>query len=68
MVGQPIEMSRSASEIRTPPPGFGQHTVEVLIEAGFTREEIDRLAEKGVIHPDRPPGDPGAPFAAAPGW
>ncbi len=50
MVGQPIEMSRSTSEIRTPPPGFGEHTHEVLSEAGFTREEIDALAEKGLIH------------------
>ncbi len=55
MVGQPIEMSRSTSEIRTPPPGFGEHTVEVLLEAGLTRDQIEALAEKGVIHPGAPP-------------
>ncbi len=58
MVGQPIEMSRSSSEIRTPPPGFGQHTVEVLLEAGFTRDQVDGLADKGVIHLGSPPGGP----------
>jgi crotonobetainyl-CoA:carnitine CoA-transferase CaiB-like acyl-CoA transferase len=56
MVGQPIEMSRSTSEIRTPPPGFGEHTVEVLLEAGLTRVEIEGLAEKGVIHCGSTPG------------
>jgi crotonobetainyl-CoA:carnitine CoA-transferase CaiB-like acyl-CoA transferase len=56
MVGQPIEMSRSTSEIRTPPPGFGEHTVEVLLEAGLTPDEIEGLAEKGVIHPGPAPG------------
>jgi crotonobetainyl-CoA:carnitine CoA-transferase CaiB-like acyl-CoA transferase len=49
LVGQPIEMSRSTSEIRTPPPGFGQHTVEVLTEAGFTTSEIETLARDGAI-------------------
>jgi crotonobetainyl-CoA:carnitine CoA-transferase CaiB-like acyl-CoA transferase len=50
MVGQPIEMSRSISEIRMPPPGYGEHTLEVLIEAGLAPDEVDRLAEKGVVH------------------
>jgi crotonobetainyl-CoA:carnitine CoA-transferase CaiB-like acyl-CoA transferase len=50
MVGQPIEMSRSTSEIRTPAPGFGEHTLEVLIEAGFAPDEVEGLAEKGVVH------------------
>jgi crotonobetainyl-CoA:carnitine CoA-transferase CaiB-like acyl-CoA transferase len=51
-------MSRSSSQIRTPPPGFGQHTVEVLLEAGYTRDQVDGLADKGVIHLGSPPGGP----------
>jgi crotonobetainyl-CoA:carnitine CoA-transferase CaiB-like acyl-CoA transferase len=57
VVGQPIEMSRSTSEIRRGAPAFGEHTGEVLTEAGFTAVEIDALAGAGVIQmgprPDR---------------
>ena len=49
MVGQPIEMSRSTSDIRTPPPGFGEHTLEVLIEAVYS-SDFSRII--------RPPIDP----------
>jgi crotonobetainyl-CoA:carnitine CoA-transferase CaiB-like acyl-CoA transferase len=49
LVGQPIDMSRSGSEIRRPAPGFGEHTAEVLAEAGFTADEIDALACTGAV-------------------
>jgi crotonobetainyl-CoA:carnitine CoA-transferase CaiB-like acyl-CoA transferase len=49
LVGQPIDMSRSQSEIRRPSPGFGEHTAEVLGEAGFTSDEIDALERAGAI-------------------
>ncbi|MGE3143386.1 MAG: CaiB/BaiF CoA transferase family protein [Hyphomonadaceae bacterium] len=31
------------------PPELGQHTAEVLREVGFSAEEIERLAEEGVV-------------------
>ena len=34
---------------RTPPPGLGAHTAEVLTEAGFTDQEISDLARDGVV-------------------
>ena len=49
LVGQAIEMSRSTSEIRRPAPRLGEHTAEVLGEAGFSREEIDGLVRDGVV-------------------
>ena len=33
-----------------PPPTLGQHSAEVLAEAGYTPEEIDRLVRSGATH------------------
>ena len=49
IVGQPIAMSRSTSEIRRPPPTLGQHTEEILAELGYESAEIDRLRKDGAI-------------------
>ena len=42
-------MSRSHSEIRRPPPLFGQHTAEVLAEAGYSDAEIQELVHSGAV-------------------
>ena len=49
IVGQPIIMSNSVSEIRRPPPKFGQHSREILCEFNFSKAEIDRLEKNGAI-------------------
>ncbi|MCB1550072.1 MAG: CoA transferase, partial [Hyphomicrobiaceae bacterium] len=49
IVGQPIEMSRSKSAIRRPPPKLGQHTDEVLGEIGLSAGEIAALKDKGIV-------------------
>jgi formyl-CoA transferase len=43
MVGQPVSLSRTPSNLVAPPPGRGQHTDEVLGEFGFNAEEIENL-------------------------
>jgi crotonobetainyl-CoA:carnitine CoA-transferase CaiB-like acyl-CoA transferase len=35
--------------IRRPAPGAGEHSVEILLEQGFTRDEIDRLVEAAIV-------------------
>jgi crotonobetainyl-CoA:carnitine CoA-transferase CaiB-like acyl-CoA transferase len=35
--------------LRRPAPGLGQHTREVLLEAGYTEPELRRMADGGVI-------------------
>ena len=47
--GYPAHFSDTAAGIRRPAPGLGQHTDEVLGEAGFGSEEIQRLREMGVV-------------------
>lgn len=41
--------SASPPSIRRMPPGLGEHTREVLAEAGFIGDEIDRLLAAGVV-------------------
>ncbi|MBI4288307.1 MAG: CoA transferase [Chloroflexi bacterium] len=49
VVGLPISLSATPGSLRRPAPEFGQHTEEVLQEAGYTWEEIAQLKEKGAI-------------------
>ncbi|WAP71336.1 CaiB/BaiF CoA transferase family protein [Jiella pelagia] len=49
VVATPITMSRTPSSIRTPSPDPGEHTDEILGEAGLTIEEIGDLRAKGAI-------------------
>jgi len=47
-LGNPIKMHRTGpAPARLKPPRFGQHTREVLAEAGYAEAEIDRLIEIG---------------------
>ncbi|MBV8838515.1 MAG: CoA transferase [Alphaproteobacteria bacterium] len=43
LVGQPVRLSRTPSDIVAPPPMIGEHTDEVLAEFGFSKDEINKL-------------------------
>lgn len=47
--GIPIKFSDTPGTVRMKPPEFGEHTAELLAEAGVTPEELSKLQEKGVI-------------------
>ncbi len=49
LVGQPVTLSRTDSAIKHPPPTLGQHTDEVLAEAGYSPAEIKAFRDKGAI-------------------
>ena len=49
MVGLPVLFSRTPSKIRALAPEFGQHTEEVLLEAGYSWEEIEQLNRDRVL-------------------
>jgi len=46
--GLPLEMDGRKTRIRYQPPRKGEHTREVLQEAGYSRVEIEQLAAQGV--------------------
>jgi crotonobetainyl-CoA:carnitine CoA-transferase CaiB-like acyl-CoA transferase len=48
-VGIPFELSATPAAIRTPPPMLGEHGAEILSEAGYDPEAIERLRSAGVI-------------------
>jgi crotonobetainyl-CoA:carnitine CoA-transferase CaiB-like acyl-CoA transferase len=49
LVGFPWDFSETPASWRRPAPGLGQHTDEILLEAGYTREEIDSFREEGAV-------------------
>ena len=49
VIGQPIHMSRAKSEIVAPTPEAGEHSDEVLVEFGYTKEEIAGFRARGVV-------------------
>jgi len=49
IVAPPVQLSATPGRIRKAAPEFGQHTEEVLLEAGYTWDEIAVLRDQGVI-------------------
>ena len=48
-MANPIKLSKSPESVRMPAPEFGQHTEEILLEYGYTWQDIARFKEQGVI-------------------
>lgn len=57
----PVRFSNTPSEIRLLPPGLGQHTAEVLAEAGYDDESIRALSGAGVVFQSGRAGPSGGP-------
>jgi CoA:oxalate CoA-transferase len=48
-IGLPLKFSESDVQVRGPAPEVGQHTEEVLIEAGYSWEDIAGLRDSGLF-------------------
>ena len=48
-VGLPFELEATPASIRTPPPLLGEHSDEILAEAGYSAAETVRLRAAGVV-------------------
>ena len=48
-VANPVKLSQSPETVRMPAPEFGQHTEEVLLQLGYSWEDIGQFKQQGVI-------------------
>ena len=49
LVGQPFNLSRSPSIMKQRPPEKGEHNEDVLLDLGFSHEELNRFKSKKII-------------------
>lgn len=49
IVKSPVEFAATPVTIRRPAPELGEHTEEVLLEAGYSWDEIAKLRERGAL-------------------
>ena len=49
LVGQPFNLSRSSSTMKQRPPEKGEHNEDVLLDLGFSNEELNELKSKNII-------------------
>ena len=49
LVGQPFNLSRSPSAMKQRPPEKGEHNEDVLLDLGFSNEELNELKSKNII-------------------
>jgi crotonobetainyl-CoA:carnitine CoA-transferase CaiB-like acyl-CoA transferase len=49
LVNTPIKFRQNPASIKGPAPEIGQHTEEILLELGYTWDDIARLKEQRVI-------------------
>ena len=48
-IGVPVKLSETPGSVRRRAPALGEHSREVLSDAGYTEGEIDALVESGVV-------------------
>jgi alpha-methylacyl-CoA racemase len=46
-LGFPIKLSRTPASVERPAPALGEHTAELLMNAGYSAEEVKALEESG---------------------
>jgi crotonobetainyl-CoA:carnitine CoA-transferase CaiB-like acyl-CoA transferase len=49
ILGHPVSFDGKRNPLRSPAPELGQHNEEVYTSLGFTKEQIEDLAKRGVI-------------------
>lgn len=48
-IGVPVKLSRTPGSLRTPAVRFGQNTRDILLELGYSEQDLERFATDGVF-------------------
>ena len=49
VLANPLKLSKTPATLRMPAPEFGQHTEEILLEYGYTWEDIEQFKQERII-------------------
>ncbi|HJV44177.1 MAG TPA: CaiB/BaiF CoA-transferase family protein [Bacillota bacterium] len=49
LVGSPLKLSRTPVEMRNYPPLYGEHTQQLLMELGYSEQQIEEIKSKQII-------------------
>jgi len=49
VVNMPVQLSKTPAKPHVPPPLIGEHSREILLELGYTEQQIDDLVVRGII-------------------
>jgi crotonobetainyl-CoA:carnitine CoA-transferase CaiB-like acyl-CoA transferase len=49
LLGLPVKLSRTPGDVTRPAPALGEHTADVLTEAGFSSEDVAALIDSGAV-------------------
>jgi CoA:oxalate CoA-transferase len=49
LFGLTARLSKTPGEIKSPPPRLGEHTAELLAGIGYSKEDVTRLEEEGIV-------------------
>ena len=48
-IASPVKLSRTPAQYRSPPPGLGQHSRELLEGLGLDAGQVDDLIQRGIV-------------------
>jgi formyl-CoA transferase len=49
LINQPVKLSRTPAKLAAASPERGEHTEEVLLDLGFSSEEVKKLKSEGIV-------------------
>ena len=49
LVANPVKLNRTPAPVRMPAPEFDQHTAEILLEYGYTEEDIEQFKQQHIV-------------------